>query len=214
MCATDAAAAEEGRVRMELDNDIWTLSSLKLLIKEAREAIPVLRKEYEELLRSKRVRFEDGGYPAETWDETKARLAGDGPGPSTTAGPRKRAREEAPGEAEAGESDAAKRARRQARFGPLGEPPPTAPTGRGTAPARRGAAAPFGFDPHPAATPTGAPAPQQAALRQGNNDRDERGSAQPPPPPQRQRLVSLVAPSAGSDAEARRRRMQRFGTAR
>eukprot|EP01062_Namystynia_karyoxenos_P027858 TRINITY_DN21238_c0_g1_i9.p1 TRINITY_DN21238_c0_g1~~TRINITY_DN21238_c0_g1_i9.p1 ORF type:complete len:165 (+),score=55.69 TRINITY_DN21238_c0_g1_i9:75-497(+) len=133
------AAAEE-RARVELDNDVWTPGSIKLLIKESRELVPVLRKEYEELLRRKRVRFEDGGYPRESWEEMKRRLklGGSDSGGATADAPCAGGRKRARGEDPTGESEAAKRARRLARFAaPLGAAPQRAGPPRGEGRTRR-----------------------------------------------------------------------------
>eukprot|EP01062_Namystynia_karyoxenos_P032204 TRINITY_DN23771_c0_g1_i2.p3 TRINITY_DN23771_c0_g1~~TRINITY_DN23771_c0_g1_i2.p3 ORF type:complete len:221 (+),score=62.10 TRINITY_DN23771_c0_g1_i2:75-737(+) len=220
MSAAGPSAEETARAQLELD--IWTPASVRLLLKEARELAPVLRKEYEELLKRKKVRFEDGTFPGDVSEQEGHEQK---PEAAASCEGRKRAREEGSQEAGAGESDAAKRARRMARFGALGEPQPTAPTGRGTAPARRETAVPFQFDPPRAPVPRtplyAGVAPQQAVPRRrkrrhnnGSGCLDAPAAPQPAQPPLRH-LAPFGGPSGGgSDAEAKRRRMQRFGTAR
>eukprot|EP01062_Namystynia_karyoxenos_P025402 TRINITY_DN19998_c0_g1_i2.p1 TRINITY_DN19998_c0_g1~~TRINITY_DN19998_c0_g1_i2.p1 ORF type:complete len:240 (+),score=63.82 TRINITY_DN19998_c0_g1_i2:109-720(+) len=181
------------RVQSDLDNDIWTPSSIKLLIKESRELIPVLRKEYEELLKRKRVRFEDGGLPRETERQTKLRLVREGSlDPSVLAEPhcgQKRVREECSNYE--GNSEAAKRARRQARFA-RDSPPSAGPPGVPTTMSARGeGSGHVGF--------AGAtiprvyrPAPLQRPATQGRNQ-------------------MFFSAAGESDADAKRRRMLRFG---
>eukprot|EP01062_Namystynia_karyoxenos_P032205 TRINITY_DN23771_c0_g1_i3.p4 TRINITY_DN23771_c0_g1~~TRINITY_DN23771_c0_g1_i3.p4 ORF type:complete len:211 (+),score=54.70 TRINITY_DN23771_c0_g1_i3:75-707(+) len=210
MSAAGPSAEETARAQLELD--IWTPASVRLLLKEARELAPVLRKEYEELLKRKKVRFEDGTFPGDVSEQEGHEQK---PEAAASCEGRKRAREEGSQEAGAGESDAAKRARRMARFGALQEPLPTAPTGRGTAPARRETAVPFQFDPPRAPvprTPSFSGAPCERAARRKRQHVDTRPALAHPP---LRHLAPFGGPSGGgSDAEAKRRRMQRFGTAR
>eukprot|EP01062_Namystynia_karyoxenos_P027854 TRINITY_DN21238_c0_g1_i5.p1 TRINITY_DN21238_c0_g1~~TRINITY_DN21238_c0_g1_i5.p1 ORF type:complete len:237 (+),score=56.74 TRINITY_DN21238_c0_g1_i5:76-711(+) len=207
------AAAEE-RARVEVDNEIWTPASIGLLITESRELIPVLRKEHDELLRRKRVRFEDGGYPRESWEEMKRRLMGGSDSGGATAdapcaGGRKRARGEDP----SGESDAAKRARRLARFAaPQGAAPRGAAALRGEIVISIRFDQP-GFSAAFTASHAGASV-QPAAPRQTLERRNSRCRAEAAVQrPQSGRFVRAAAPSACGGAEARRRRMQRFGIA-
>eukprot|EP01062_Namystynia_karyoxenos_P032203 TRINITY_DN23771_c0_g1_i1.p1 TRINITY_DN23771_c0_g1~~TRINITY_DN23771_c0_g1_i1.p1 ORF type:complete len:227 (+),score=50.29 TRINITY_DN23771_c0_g1_i1:75-755(+) len=226
MSAAGPSAEETARAQLELD--IWTPASVRLLLKEARELAPVLRKEYEELLKRKKVRFEDGTFPGDVSEQEGHEQK---PEAAASCEGRKRAREEGSQEAGAGESDAAKRARRMARFGALAEPPPKPPAGCRATPIRRETAAPPQFD-YPRAPATrvhcyaGGAAEQQTAPRgQHQHGSSFAGHLHAPfapfrtPQQGKRYLAPVAAPSGsraggGSDAEAKRRRMQRFGTAR